>query len=82
MSESGVSRQDALRALRATKHLDLVVQGNRVTIADGEKIETVILPDELSRRIVDRLAYRWNVPKHWFYNPLMIPGDEENRPPC
>jgi len=58
--------------------------GDMVTIADGRKIRVELIPSTctLGRRLVDRLAYHWDVPKHWFYNPLMIPGEEDKRKPC
>jgi hypothetical protein len=54
---------------------------NWVTITDREDISFEWIPPELGRRLVDRLAYGWGVPKHWFYNPVMIPIKEENKPP-
>jgi hypothetical protein len=39
------------------------------------------IPPELSRRTVNRLVRRYEIPKPWFYNPLLIPGDEEKKPP-
>ena len=89
MAYSGVTRVIVLRALRAagpphsSKKLELLedVTSYWVTITDGEDIALENIPPEVGRLLVDRLVYKWDVPRHWFYNPLMIPGDEESKPP-
>ena len=81
MNDSGVTREAAIRALRAKK-LDLSFsENNLVQIAGEGHMTTECIPPELGRRQVHRLSRLYKVPIHWFYNPLMIPGDEEKRPP-
>lgn len=81
MADSGVTRETALRALRAGGVDVSADKSGNVTLA-GEITETIHIPDELGSRMVWRLADRYKVPIHWFYNPLMIPGEEDKRRPC
>jgi hypothetical protein len=68
-----------LEALYGSRLVRVVLYG--VTIADGETIETICIPPELGRKLVHYLARRFSVPIQWFWNPLMIPGDEDRRRP-
>ena len=88
MDEAGVSRDVALRALRAAgpphspKKLSVTLcEGWWVTVSDGEWHSHEYIPPELGRRVINRLIERFKVPKIWFYEPLHIPGEEEKRPP-
>lgn len=92
-AESGVSRDVALRALRAAgpPHTPyrLVVSdhptNSNLTIianADGKHLACEYLPNVISRRTINRLCLRCGIPKVWFYESLSIPGDEEKRKPC
>lgn len=57
-----------------TKHL-VEVAG-----PDGQ-LSTEYIPPELGRREPQRLADIYDIPLPWFYNPLLIPGDEDKKPP-
>jgi hypothetical protein len=83
----GVKRKDVFAAFRAkkinfaplpdtpeTKHLVEVASPN------GE-MWTEYIPPELKRREPQRLADLYNIPVEWLYNPLMIPGEENKKPP-
>jgi hypothetical protein len=84
VADSGISLAVVMKALRATKGLD--VSGptgalDLVTIADGEKIETISMSEPIQRKMLDYLGRRYKTPIHWFYNPLMIPGKEDDCKP-
>jgi hypothetical protein len=79
----GVKRDTVLRAMRA-KNLGVVpLDGGYVEIAglNGE-LTTEYIPPELGRREPLRLSELYEIPVQWFYYPLMIPGDEDKKPPC
>ena len=86
MDDSGVTRDTAIRALKAKK-VDISFGSDGLVTLIGkdssgfQNEETVRIPDELGRRFVDRLSRLFDVPIHWFYNPLMIPGEEEQSKP-
>jgi hypothetical protein len=91
VDDSGVTRDIALRALRASGppnspcKLELAehpIHKWFITITDGNKARLEYIPPALGRRLVNRLSQDWKVPKGWFYEPLMIPGEEDKKPPC
>jgi len=46
----------------------------KVTFAKGTRLETLYFSQaELSRHAVGRLSILYDVPKHYFYRPEMIP---------
>lgn len=80
----GVRRETVFAAFRAKK-IDFVhVAGSKhlyeVASPNGE-MATEYIPPELGRREPQRLADLYDIPIQWFYTPLMIPGEEEKRPP-
>lgn len=83
MAASGVTREVALRALRARTglYISVALDSYWVMVADEHNSTPEYIPEELERRLVARLSRVYNVPIHWFYNPLMIPGEEEKKPP-
>jgi hypothetical protein len=88
VAESEVAtRETALRALRAKK-IDFFVDPEDplyVTIMPLDETlsgpEYIPIPEELSTKLVRHLWWHYKIPIHWFWNPLMIPGDEEEKPP-
>ena len=84
------SRDVVIKALRAAgpphspHRLVVSPKGFFTTIAtdDGKKLACEYLPEKVSRRTVNRLCRRCKVPKPWFYDVLLIPGDEEKQKPC
>lgn len=48
---------------------------------DGEDPVVEYIPPELGRREPQRLADLYDIPLAWFYNPLLIPGEENDKPP-
>lgn len=80
MDDTGVTRGTVIRALRA---VDVSVSYDEddpdqiVTIAthDGEQTDSIPIRKEyeIGRKLLHYLARRYNVPIHWFFNPLMIP---------
>jgi hypothetical protein len=82
MTESEVTKEVALRALKA-KGLGIVCgNDDNVEIASEDETSLETIPAELGKKLVSRLARVYKVPIHWFYNPLMIPGEEDKKPPC
>lgn len=78
----GVRRETVFAALRAKKIDFAPLPDGYVEIAgsDGE-MTTEYIPPELGRREPQRLSSLYKIPIQWLYNPLMIPGDEEKKPP-
>jgi len=75
LSNSGVSRDVAVAALRAVKGVDVSIgPDGEITIAKEGHLETLIFPEELEKQMLFRLKYHYGVPIHWFFNPQMIPG--------
>jgi hypothetical protein len=79
----GVRREIIFAALRAKKIDFAPLPDDFVEIAGGPNGELTIeyIPPELGRREPQRLADLYKIPIQWLYNPLMIPGDEEKKPP-
>jgi hypothetical protein len=80
----GVKRETVFAAFRV-KHVDFApLPGTKhlVEVAgpNGE-MSTECIPPELGRREPQRLADLYGIPIQWLYNPLMIPGDEDKKPP-
>jgi len=76
---SGVSRDVAIAALRASKVGVSIGSGDEVTLAKDELLETLIFPPILEKNMLFRLKYRYGVPIHWFFHPEMIPGYEPTK---
>ena len=80
----GVKQKTVFDAFRAkkisfaykpdSKHLYEVV-------APNGQAWTEYIPPELDRRTPQRLSELYDIPLQWLYNPLMIPGDEDKKPP-
>jgi len=84
MDDSGVTRDVVLRAFRA-KHYGVAPDksGWWVTVAPTNgRIARTFVPPELGRRLVNQICDRFDIPKEWLYEPLMIPGEEDGREPC
>ena len=87
---NGVKRETVFAAFRAKKisFAPLPVAGPgkegkylvEVATPSGE-MWTEYVPPELGRRLPQRLADLYGVPLEWLYNPLMIPGEENKKPP-
>lgn len=78
----GVKRDTVFRAFRAKKLDFVLLADDFVEIADSDgNMTTEYIPPELKRREPQRLADLYGIPIQWFYTPLMIPGDEEKKPP-
>jgi hypothetical protein len=79
-------RSTALRALRARK-IDYYVDPEDplyvdiVPTQEGFEPMRVALEEELSGKTVRSLWRHYRIPIHWFWNPLMIPGEEETGRP-
>jgi hypothetical protein len=79
-------RSTALRALRARK-IDYYIDPedplyvDLVPTQEGFEPIRLALADELSGKAVRSLWRHYKIPIHWFWNPVMIPGDEDNNPP-
>jgi hypothetical protein len=74
LSNSGVSRDVVIAALKAAG-VDVSVGPNgEVTLAKNGRLETLIFPEELEKQMLFRLKFHYGVPIHWFWNPQMIPG--------
>jgi hypothetical protein len=88
VAESEVAtRQTALKALKAKK-IDFFVNPDNplyVSIMPLDESlsgpERIAIPEELSAALVRYLWWHYKIPIHWFWNPLMIPGEEEKKPP-
>ena len=80
----GVKQATVFAAFRAKKIDFAHVKGSKhlyeVAAPSGE-MNTEYIPSELGRRLPQRLADTYEIPIQWLYNPLMIPGEEENKPP-
>ena len=61
-------------AVPDSKHLYEVAASN------GE-MNTEYIPPELGRRAPQRFSDVYGIPLAWFYNELLIPGQEEDKPP-
>jgi hypothetical protein len=87
--EPGVARELVLRALRAAgpphspKKLTVVEHDSWfVAVSDNEEWTLLeYLPPETCRATINHLCERFKVPKIWFYDPLTVPGEEEQRQP-
>ena len=80
----GVKRETVFAAFRAKK-IDFAAIPNtkhlfEVAAPNGE-MWTEYIPPELGRREPQRLSDLYGIPITWLYTPLMIPGDEEKKPP-
>lgn len=83
-------RDTALRALKAagpphsSMKLYISEDGNWVTISDGKgpAFLEYIPVSGLTRQTVNRLSRRYQIPRDWFYNSLLIPGEEHTRKAC
>jgi hypothetical protein len=83
----GVKRETVFAALRAKKIDFAPVPSSpnskylvEIVGLNGE-MSTEYIPPELGRREPQRLADLFGIPIQWLYSPLMIPGDEDNKPP-
>ena len=84
-SEDFVSRDIVLRALSACvpPHCKREItvslgQGNPpdcwdVKISDGKTHMVFYVPPETSRRTINDIVRRFDIPKFWFYEPMTIP---------
>jgi hypothetical protein len=75
-----VSRDIAIAACKAVEGVDVSVGlTGEVTIAKGDRLETLIFPEFLEKQMLFRLQFHYGVPIHWFWNPTMIPGYKKPR---
>jgi hypothetical protein len=88
MAQTDVATREAFfKALRA-KGIDyLVDQENPVFVSilpneEGVHPQKLAIPDPLPPKLVCYLWWHYKIPIHWFWNPIMIPGDEDQKPPC
>ena len=83
----GAKRETVFAALRAKKI-------NYAAVPDSPQSKHMVeiahpngntwieyIPPELGRREPQRLADLFDIPVEWFYNRLLIPGEEEDKPP-
>jgi len=88
VAESEVAtRETALKALKAKK-IDFFVDPENplyVSIMPLDETlsgpERIAIPDQLSTMLVRYIWWHYKIPIHRFWNPKMIPGEEENEPP-
>jgi hypothetical protein len=80
----GVKRETVFAAFHARSVDYAPVPGSKdlyeVAAPNGE-MNTEYIPTELGRMLPQRLADTYDIPIQWFYNPLMIPCDEEKKKP-
>jgi hypothetical protein len=83
----GVRRETVFAAFRAKKIDYVPLEDSPDTkylvevAAPNGAMATEYIPPELGRREPQRLATLYGIPIQWLYSPLMIPGEEEGRPP-
>ena len=75
----GVRRETVFAAFRAKK-IDFVPLHLVEVAGPSGEMTTECIPPELGRREPQRLSSLYGIPIQWFYNPLMIPGDEDKKP--
>jgi hypothetical protein len=80
----GVKRETVFAAFVA-KGIDFAPVPNskhlyEVAAPNGE-MWTEYIPPELARRTPQRLSEVYDIPLQWFFNPLMIPGEENKKKP-
>jgi hypothetical protein len=89
VADDYVPREVVLKAARAAgpphspKKLIVLedTEGYFVTISDGKKWTLKeFIPPEVARREINHLIARFKIPRIWFYEPLTIPGEEEEKP--
>jgi len=78
-------KQDVVFAAFRAKGIDFAPVPNQkhlfeVAAPNGE-MYTECIPPELGRWLPQRLSDTYDIPLQWFYNPLMIPGDQHGKPP-
>jgi hypothetical protein len=87
--ETGAARENVLRALRragpphSPKKLT-VVEGNDWWVVVSDDVKWTLnyyLPPNVDRHVVNQISRRFQVPKVWFYEPLIAPGEEEATKP-
>lgn len=70
-----VPRVTVLRVLRECG-VDVVERGGEeVSLAKGSTFETQVLPKNVSKRMLHYLHRRYDVPIHYFFNPVMMDFD-------
>lgn len=79
----GVKQETVLAAFHAKKIYFAAVADSKhlfeVAAPNGE-MYTEYIPPELGRRLPQRLSELYGIPLSWFYNPLMISGDNDGKP--
>lgn len=53
------------------------MEGGKATLAKDDRLETIVLPQEVGMRLLQYLKRHYGVPIHQFYNPEMIPGRKQ-----
>ena len=78
MSDTQVHRDIVIKALKAGD-VDVSRDGDKFTLAkENVAIQTIVIPLWVERKMLFRFQYRYGIPIHWFFNPEMIPGAEED----
>lgn len=76
MGDGSVTRANVIKALKASG-VDVAEDSAGTILAKGDRIETLILPPEVNKQMLNYLKRRYDVPIHWFFNPHMIPDPQK-----
>jgi hypothetical protein len=76
VGDSIVPRKTVLEVLRANG-VGVSMEGGKATLAKDDRLETIVLPQEVGMRLLQYLKRHYGVPIHQFYNPEMIPGRKQ-----
>ena len=61
-----------LETALANSAISVKVQDRYVTLVKDGTPEVILLPDEVTRRMISRIAHKYGVNTEWFYHPEMI----------
>lgn len=74
MSEEGTVSLDGVVAVLRAYAVSVIVEGDEITVGRGEVPPLVIpLPKIVHRKTLHRLASKFDIPVHLFWNPEQIP---------
>jgi hypothetical protein len=79
----GVKRETVFKAFRAKEISFAPIPNSKhlFEVAAKGEMWTEYIPPELDRMGPQRLSDLYGIPIEWFYTPLMIPGEEDRKPP-